>query len=403
MRHRRVERPRTVALLGLLLAFSIPVASAGPSIAELEALLHDESVALRLAAAAAIHAIRPPTPASASELAGKVDWLRAHLPELMREHHVPGASVAIVQRNELALTEGFGVRDARTREPVTTDTVFEVASLSKPVLALGALRLIQQRRLDLDTPLVHYLGHDYLADQPAHRLITARMALTHRTGFPDWRASDDETGPLPLLFTPGTRHGYSGEGILFLQRAMEAITGEPLQAFAQRELFEPLGLRHTGFAWSEAIERELASGHDVGGAFKRRTHYDAANGAYTLYTTPADYARLVLTLMRPDILGARAFTPDSIALMLGRYHRRQDAELFDRPGLAQGVAAYRALGWSIEVSAAGDIVQHTGSNSSGFKALVQFNRERQSALVLFTNGEGGAALRDSVVAHVGDL
>ncbi len=77
--------------------------------------------------------------------------------------------------------------DVRSGRKVTTQTAFEACSMSKPVLALLAMQLVQEGRLDLDRPLVAYLGQDYLPDQPEHRLITARMALTHRTGLSNWR------------------------------------------------------------------------------------------------------------------------------------------------------------------------------------------------------------------------
>ena len=182
--------------------------------------------------------------------------------------------------------------------------------MSKPILALSVLQLIQQGRLDLDTPLTTYLGHDYLRDQPAQDLITARMALTHRTGLPNWRVGYDEMGgPLPLLFSPGSDYSYSGEGMLFLQRALEAITGTTLDRFAQQGLFAPLGLRHTSYVWTPAIEQNLASGHREDGSFKDRTRYRKANGAYSLYTTPTEYAELMLTLMRPETPRATRRSP----------------------------------------------------------------------------------------------
>jgi CubicO group peptidase (beta-lactamase class C family) len=337
---------------------------------------------------------------AADRSAARIEWLRTQLPALLREHRVPGASVAVVQDGAIAWAAGFGVRDARDGTPVTTGTVFECASLSKPVFALLAMQLQQAGRLDLDTPLVRYLGHDYLPDQPEHRLITARMVLEHRSGFPNWRP--DDNGPLTMRFTPGIRYGYSGEGFQFLQRALESISGEPLDRLAHRLLFDPLQLAHTSFVWTQTIEPELASGHDKDGAFKQHERYLDANAAYTLYSTPSDYARLVLTLLRPEVLGAHALSAQTIGQMLARGQVVEDAELFTRPGSAQGTASYRALGWGIETSGAGDILQHTGSNSTGFKTFVQFSRERGSALVLFMNGDGGGAVRDIVVAAVGD-
>ena len=389
------------AALHALAAIGPPAQSALPDI---EPLLEDASPELRLAAADAVRSLQPPEPLRAAEIDARIAWLRENVPLLMREHHVPGASLAIVQQGRLYWAEGFGVSDARGTKPVRVDTVFEAASMSKPILALGALQLIQQGRLDLDAPLVGYLGHDYLPDAPLHRLITARMALTHRTGLPNWRMGYDEMGgPLPLLFRPGSEYGYSGEGILFLQRAMEAITAEPLDLFAARRLFEPLGLTHTSFVWTEALEEDLASGHRDDGSFENRTRYREANGAYSLYTTPKEYARLILTLVTPEILGADAFTPANIDLLLARELRVDDSNAYVRPGLARSVANYRALGWSIDVTAEGDIVMHSGANSSGFRSFGQFNRDKGSAFVIFTNGTGGSFIRDAVLARVGDL
>jgi CubicO group peptidase (beta-lactamase class C family) len=266
------------------------------------------------------------------------------------------------------------------------------------------VQLVQEGRLDLDRPLVGYLGRDYLPDQPAHRRITARMALTHRTGFENWRPGYDEMGgPLALNFPPGSEYMYSGEGILFLQRALEAITGQPLERLAQERLFTPLRLARTSFVWTEALESELASGHSEDGGFKERTRYRKANGAYSLYTTPTEYARLMMSLMRPQILGKRAFTPPSIELLFARDLRLGDDEALVRPGLGQAVATYRALGFKVDVTPEGDIAWHTGANSSGFRTLGQFNPAKGSGLVVFTNGDGGSRVIAAILERIGDL
>lgn len=374
------------------------------AVPEMMPLLRDESAEVRLAAADAIRCVRSPAPLSEPEFAGHIAWLERHVPVLMRDTAVPGVSIALMQRGEVAWVRGFGVRDARTGEAVTTDTVFEAASMSKPVLALVAMQLVEEGRLDLDRPLVGYLGHDYLPGQPEHRRITARMALAHTTGLPNWREGHAEMGgPLALEFAPGSQYTYSGEGILFLQRAIEAITAEPLDRLARERLFAPLGLVRTGFVWNEAIERDLASGHREDGSFKERTRYLSPNAAYSLYTTPAEYARLMLTLRRPDMLGERALTAANLGLMLQRQLRVDDDDAVPRPGFARSVATYRALGWSLDVTPEGDIAQHSGANSSGFKAFGQFNPAKGSGLVIFANGDGGYRLRTAIVERVGDL
>jgi len=111
----------------------------------------------------------------------------------------------------------------------------------------------------------------------------------------------------------------------------------------------------------------------------------------------------MLTLMQPEVLGASAFRPDTLALALERQERMPDDSAWQRPGLARSVATYRALGWVIDVSAEGDLVEHSGSNSSGFRTFGQFNRDKGSALVIFTNSDSGGAVRDAIVAQIGDL
>ncbi len=384
------------------------LAAIGPAarglVPELTPLLDDPDLEVRLAAAAAMQRIVPPAPITDERLATYLEWLQQHVPELMQQHHVPGVSIAVIQDGRVRWAQGFGVRDAREPQAVTTATVFEACSMSKPILALSALQLLQQERLDLDTPLTQYLGHDYLRDQPAQHLITARMALTHRTGLPNWRLGYEEMGgPLPLLFFPGSEYTYSGEGIGFLQQALEAITGMPLDRYAQQGLFAPLGLTHTSFVWTPGIEQDLASGHRDDGTFKDRTRYRKAHGAYSLYTTPTEYAQLMLTLMRPQSLGKGAFTQSSVDLLLQRAQRVTDGTAVVRPGLARSIATYTALGWGVEVSAEGDIVQHSGSNSSGFRTFGQFNRAKGSGLVIFTNGDNGTRIREAIVAQIGDL
>jgi CubicO group peptidase (beta-lactamase class C family) len=387
-----------------LATFAAIGVAAHDSVQDIAPFLRDKAAELRLAAAEAMLRMQPPVPISAERLAADVAWLQEQVPRLMRKARVPGVSIAITQQGEVVWAQGFGVSDARSGKPVTVDTVFEACSMSKPVLALLAMQLVQEGRLDLDRPLVAYLGHDYLPDQPAHRRITARMALTHRTGFTNWRMGYDEMdGPLPLQFAPGSEYTYSGEGILFLQRAVEAITGQPLDRLARERLFAPLGLVRTSFVWTDAIEPDLASGHRDDGSYKDRTRYRKPNAAYSLYTTPTEYARLMLTLQRPAMLGDLALTTSSVDLMLQRQLRVDDEDAIARPGLARSVATYRALGWSLDVTPEGDIVEHSGSNSSGFRSFGQFNPAKGSGLVIFANGDNGSRIRTAVIERIGDL
>ncbi len=379
-----------------------PMATA--AIPAMRRCLEDEAHEVREAAADALCHVRPSKPVSSKRLARHIHWLQQNVPSLLEMHRVPGTSIAILHDGRLDWAGGFGVRDANDRSPVTSETVFEACSMSKPVLALCALKLIHLGKLDLDSPLVNYLGGNYVPDQPEHRQITARMVLTHRTGFPNWRAGFDEMqGPLVLLFPPGSQEGYSGEGFVYLQRAMEGITRQSLEQFARDTLFRPLGLRRTSFVASEAMDRELASGHTEEGTFKRRTHYQWPNGAYSLYTTPSEYARLMLTLITPAVLSDSRFSAGEIELLLRRHQRTSNDDPVVRPRSSQAMATYRGLAWRIDVTADGEIAYHSGANSSGFKTYGQFHRLNRSGLVIFTNGDNGTQVWEAIVRRIGDL
>jgi hypothetical protein len=173
--------------------------------------------------------------------------LERDVPELMKKSNVPGVSIALIQRGKAIWVHGFGVKEAGTSQPVTGETVFEAASLSKPVFAYGVLKLVDQGELELDVPLTTYLPKPYIPGDQRLTKITARIVLSHRTGFPNWRDGDS----LPLYFTPGERFSYSGEGYIYLQRVVEQITGKPLNTFLTETVFEPLGMSRSSYVWRD--------------------------------------------------------------------------------------------------------------------------------------------------------
>lgn len=164
------------------------------------------------------------------------------LPLLMSKHQVPGAAVVGIENRRIVCEKYLGVRKAGQSDLVDENTVFEAASMTKPLAAYVALKLVEQGRLDLDRPLASYLPEPYLK----HEKITARMVLSHTSGFPNWRPKGK---PLRVLHEPGTAYRYSGEGFQFLQRVMEQITGEDYESLMQRMLLRPLGMKNSSHVW----------------------------------------------------------------------------------------------------------------------------------------------------------
>lgn len=372
--------------------------------------LSDRDEAVRRAATLALAQVAPADRVRQLRHEALVATLDQLVPSLLAEHHVPGLAIALIRDRQLVWSKGYGLRAAASTgatasaEAVTPDTVFEAASMSKPILALLAMQLVDAGRLELDRPVAAYGPEVRVPDLPGKRLVTARMLLAHTSGYPNWRPGGEEReGPLPLLFQPGARFGYSGEGIFYLQRRMELISGQPLDRMAQRSLFEPLGLRHSDFGWTPHIGARQATGHREDGSAQRPSKYLHPNAAYTLYTTANDYARLLVEVMKAGRGESSLLSRAAVQQMLGHQVAVGGREPIERPGEAQGQAVYWGLGWSLNTTAQGDIAHHSGANSTGFRSFSQFSTTRGSGLVILTNGAQGDEVWKRLVAAIGDL
>jgi CubicO group peptidase (beta-lactamase class C family) len=381
---------------------ALAMGSMGPepraAVPVLAGLLADRDEDVRIAAAAALERISPEfTGGDRRRIVAVIDSL---VPRLMEELHVPGVSLALILDRDVAWSRTFGYAEATQKVPVRVNTLFEACSMSKPVFAYIVLKLAEEGAIGLDDPLSNYV-HNVPVDL---RPITARMVLSHTSGLPNWRKGDEEReGPLTVAFTPGARFSYSGEGIFYLQRVVEEITGEPLDVLATRRLFRPLGLGSCSYVWTDSLDSRIATGHDDRGRFLQKTAYVHPNAAYTLYVSAEDYARLLLEVMKNDRSTPYSLTRRSVDTMLSRQVRLDSRDPIVRPGKARGSAVYWGLGWSINSTPSGDIAHHGGANRSGFRCFSQFSRERGTGIVIFTNSTGGGELWARLISRVGDL
>ena len=330
--------------------------------------------------------------------------LDALVPALMAKHHVPGVAIVGLEQRRPAWSRNYGVRRAGAPEPVTDDTLFEAASMSKPVGAYVALRLVQPGRLDLDRPLHEYLGQPYVPDQPLHLRITARMALAHSTGLPNWREGGwRQGGPLPVTFEPGTKFGYSGEGYLYLQRVIERITGEPFDPYVTRTLLRPIGITAGGFSWRDDFARVAAAGHDaLGRVMPTRELFHEANIAYSFYCTAADYARFVAEMLKADRSAPFSLNRAMVAAMLTPTTPTPNGQPLIRRDGSRPESSSHGLGWAIDVTVRGRRIRHSGANGTGFRSYCEFYPDRGTGLVIMTNAIGGAGLWRELVATVGE-
>jgi CubicO group peptidase (beta-lactamase class C family) len=315
---------------------------------------------------------------SQEALAGLEDTI----PALMDSGGVTGMAIAITSDTGVVWSRGFGLRSVETEEPVTPNSVFEAASLSKPVFAYAVLQLVDQGVMDLDTPISDYYEYEDIAEDERHKLITPRMVLTHSPGFPNWRPRD---GELTIDREPGTEFSYSGEGFVYLQRAVTHLTEEPLDQLARRLVFEPLGMNSSSYVWQEEFEEVVALPHGSDGQVldKYRPQPGRGNAAASLHTTAPDFARFMTAVMNGNGLN-----DNTAAAML-------TPQIDVDPGLAWG------LGIGLQDTEEGRAFWHWGDNMA-YKAYTLTYPSDRIGVVWFTNSENGhSVLGATLAASVG--
>ncbi|GAB2846972.1 serine hydrolase domain-containing protein [Hymenobacter ruber] len=225
--------------------------------------------------------------------------------QLMDSAKVPGLAVVLLENNQVRYLHTYGYRDLATKAPLEPQTAMYGASLSKAVFAYLVMQLVQEKRLDLDKPMAEYLPqplpeyeayHDLAGDARWQRL-TARMALAHTTGLPNWRWIEPDK-KLKFKFEPGARYGYSGEGLQLLQLVVETITGQSLVQLSEARVFGPLQMSHTSYVWQPAFEANYALGYDEQGQPLEKRKRTKAGAAGSMETTPADYALFMAAVMQ---------------------------------------------------------------------------------------------------------
>jgi CubicO group peptidase (beta-lactamase class C family) len=316
--------------------------------------------------------------------------LERQIPQWLEEAKVPGLSIAIIDRGTLVWRRGFGVANATTQAPVTTDTIFTCCSMTKPVFAYFVMKLSEKGVLDLDTPLTRYTPERYLQGDPRLDLITARHCLSHTTGFQNWREENGQ--PLGIHFPPGTQWSYSGEGYAYLASVVARLMKQPLEDYMQAHVLSPFGMSSSGYVWNESIGKRMAWPHDSAGRplpkNKKPTRESVARygAAGDLLTTPADYARFLIEVIAPKPVDEFRLSRASRDEML-------------RPHVAVPNGEPRsswAIGWAIVHDGDHNFVYHSGDDS-GWHTMGVASAANQSGFVAMTNGESGTQVLGKVL------
>ena len=311
------------------------------------------------------------------------------MPRLLEEGNVPGLSIAVIRDGELIWSRAFGVKSLETNEPVDTQTIFEAASLSKPVFAYAVLRMVERNEFNLDVPLAAHLKYKRLEHDDRYRQITARMVMSHSTGMPNWGGDR-----LNLNFDPGTAFNYSGEGFVYLQKTLEHLTGLTLDEIARREVFEPLGMTRSSYVWQDAFEANAVARHSSQGNVAPLRRPSEGNAAASLMTTAEDYARLLSAIVNSEGLDA-----ETIDAML-RPEMSVVSSTWGKDGEAKQKNSW-GLGWGLHPMEAGHAFWHWGDNGDA-KAFTMTDYGSGDGFVYFANSNDGLSLGDAIAGYVFD-
>lgn len=306
--------------------------------------------------------------------------LEKNIPDLIKASDVAGLSAALIRDGKIVWVKSFGFQNAETKEPVTNETVFEAASLTKVVFAYGVLKLVDEGKLNLDAPLNKYLGNNYeVGDDARINLITARHVLSHSAGFPNWRA--DENGKLPINFTPGEKFSYSGEGFVYLSKVVEKISGMKWEDYMQENVLKPLKMTNSSFLWQEKYEKTGAYRHDLLGYKLFRNQGKNVNAAASLRTTAQDYGRFI------------------VALLNGKGLKKKTFEQMFKPQIKtndKSPQVFWGLGIGLEVTEEGKSLWHWGDQGDA-KAYFTANLSKKDAIVYFANSTNGLSITKNIL------
>lgn len=292
---------------------------------------------------------------------------------------IPVLGIGVIRNNTLQQVKVFW--ELQPGVPASLNTVFNVASLTKPVTAWVTLQLVSAGLWDLDEPLYKYwTDPDVTADTNA-RLLTTRHVLSHQTGFKNWRWLNDD-GRLHFDFQPGTGYGYSGEGFEYLRKALEKKWGKTLDQLAREWLFNPLHMSDTRYCWDALADTQrVAPGYNAEGQPYKPVRNVTANAADDLLTTLQDYGNFLVNILRKQGISDVVFN-DMV-----------------RPQVASTRGKHFGLGMEIYDLGNGEYALSHGGADEGCQTIFFLLPGTGQGIVIFTNADHGYKVYEKILTH----
>lgn len=303
----------------------------------------------------------------------------AEIENWLKEKKIPTLGIGVIEGGKLKQVKVFGEITNGVSAPY--NTIFNVASLTKPITAMVALNLVSMGKWSLDETIYKYWTDPDVSKDPNCKLLTTRHILSHQTGFANWRGNNKD-GKLHFEFSPGTKYQYSGEGFEYLRKALEAKFNKSLEQLADELIFNPLKMNDTHFVWSDQIdEKRVAKWYNQNGDIYPTEKYTTANAADNLLTTVEDYGKFLVSVLNSDGLSAKVFddmVTHQVATKNGKYF---------------------GLGFEIYDLGNGEYALSHGGADKGCQTIVFIFPKSKKGLIIFTNVDDGYKVYEKILTH----
>ncbi len=295
------------------------------------------------------------------------------------ENKVPTLGLGIITNGKLQQVKVFG--ELKKGETAPYNTIFNVASLTKPITAMVTLKLVSAGKWDLDEPIFNHFIDPDIANDPSCKILTTRHILSHQTGFANWRGNNKD-GKLHFEFIPGTQYQYSGEGFEYLRKALEAKFQKSINQLASELIFDPLQMTDTKYYWDEKTDStRYAIGYDSQGIAYETVKNKTANGADNLLTTVEDYGKFLTSILAIEGLSQKVYEE----MISHQVSTKKDK--------------YFGLGFEIYDFGNEEFALSHGGADEGCQTIVFLFPTTKSGIIIFTNVDDGYKVYEKLLKH----
>ncbi|MFN6263587.1 MAG: serine hydrolase domain-containing protein [Chromatiaceae bacterium] len=341
----------------------------------------------------------------AAQTGGKGEFDKLTLPALMQQLHVPGLSIAVVKDFKIHWAKAYGVADAKTGRLVDSNTRFQAASISKPVTAMAAMRMVEAGQLDLDKDINRFLTSWQVPVSKLTRQqpVTARSLFSHTSGaddgfgFPGYAPQEalptvvqilngqapSNVGKVLFARAPYTEYKYSGGGTMIMQQAMMDLCRCAFDKLMQTTVLTPLQMSNSAFEYMPAAQSAALAHDEHGNGMQAPWHVYPEQAAAALWTTPTDLAKFIVEIQtalhaeKGQLLSRQAATDMTTPVRVGQF----------------------AVGLKVEQRGAEQYFSHSGANW-GYRAWMTGHISKGYGMIIMTNSDNGMVLMNQVADRI---